>query len=72
MSDLLTTTQTLEALEAFRAVVRDFANREETLNREDRNLTEAAELRFQMLAWRVGRTPRCCLVGLGHLVFSAH
>jgi hypothetical protein len=27
--------------------VRDFANREETLNREDRNLTEAAELRFQ-------------------------
>ena len=47
MSDLLTTTQTLEALEAFRAVVRDFANREETLNREDRNLTEAAELRFQ-------------------------
>ncbi len=47
MSDLLTTTQTLDALEAFRVVVRDFANREEQLNREYRNLTEAAELRFQ-------------------------
>ncbi len=47
MSDLPATKELLEALEAFRGGVREFANREEALNREQRNLTETAELRFQ-------------------------
>jgi S-DNA-T family DNA segregation ATPase FtsK/SpoIIIE len=47
VSELMATGELLESLESFRAAIRDFAAREEALNREYRNLTETAELRYQ-------------------------
>ncbi|HTG44838.1 MAG TPA: hypothetical protein VK633_09930, partial [Verrucomicrobiae bacterium] len=47
MSELLSTSRMLELLEEVRTVARDFASREEGLNREHRNLSEAAEVRQQ-------------------------
>jgi len=47
VSSHLTVSQTIELLESLKAILRDFAEREEKLNRELRTRTEAAERRFK-------------------------
>src|SRR5882672_1405988 len=47
VSSQLTVTQTLELLDGLKATVRDFAGKEEKLNREFRTRTEATERRYQ-------------------------